>query len=74
MSRSYKKPYHHLCCVGRKEIKFAKRYMTRHIRRQLNTMEEPMNGSSFKKIYHSWKWHPGDGKVYAPDYKKSRRK
>ena len=75
MSRSFKKaPVHHVCVTGHNDIQKAKRSMTRSLRHKLNDNEDPGNNSWHKKLCLSWRWSPGDGKVWAEEYVKRGKK
>ncbi len=74
MSRSKKKnPIIGICCCDPRSLKKAKNEMTKWTRRELNAGLELSNGSSFKKISHSWQWRPDDGKQYWNNPKAYRK-
>ena len=67
MSRSKRRPYYHIACCGRKEIRWAKRKVNRRFRSWIKHQEEIGQYAWYKKREHSWQWHPGDGRVWGGD-------
>lgn len=53
--------------------RFYKKAMTRRGRRWLNTIEDLVSGSLYKKLEHSWHWRPDDGKYYWNNEKAYRK-
>ncbi len=74
MSRSFKKPFHGIACCKAKNLKAAKDEMSRTSRKWINANEEMPSGSHYKKMQHSWKWRPDDGKTYDPLWLKAFHK
>ncbi len=65
MSRSRKKnPVTGFANCDHTTLRKAKKYMTQFIRSRLKRDKEPVNGSYFKKYWHSWHWMPSDGKQW----------
>lgn len=67
MTRSYRKPYHHIYCYSRKLEKRCKNHANRKLR---NNKEDLPDGSHYRKMDEKINWPSEGAKMYISKYER----